>query len=96
MTLRRLLTANPQTFIDVSVLGYLSMFRAEQIGVGSIIQGDGTIAILNDEIAAAGWPGPVRAQDKIIIDGRFWIILGSSEVCEGSNVIGHTISVRGG
>lgn len=96
MVLRRLLTANPSTFTDVTVMGYLALFRAEQVGVGSIIQGDGTVQILNDEVAAAGWPGPVRAKDQMVIDGRIWTVLGSAEVWEGGNLIGYSINVRGG
>lgn len=94
MTLRRLLTTSTST--DVTVQGYLSMYRPDQIGIGSIALGDGTVQILNDEIATAGWPGPIRARDQMIIDGRIWTILGAAQVCEGSTVIGYTISVRGG
>lgn len=94
MTLRRLLT--PSSVQDVTVQGYLAMYRPEQVGIGSIIQGDGTVQILNDEIAAVGWPGPVRARDQMIIDGRIWTVMGAAQVCEGEAVIGYTISVRGG
>lgn len=94
MTLRRPLTTS--TVTDVTVQGYLALFRPEQVGTGSIVQGDGTIQILNDEILASGWPGPVRAGDKMVIDGRIWLVTGAAEVFEGSNVIGHSINVRGG
>jgi hypothetical protein len=94
MTLRRQLTTS--TKIDVTVQGFLTLFRADQVGMGSIMQGDGIVAILNDEIATASWPGPGRSRDQMIIDGRTWAVLGSTPIYEAGVCIGHSISVRGG
>lgn len=96
MTLRRLLTANPSTSVEVTLLGFLSMFSADQVGTGDIMQGDGSVAILNDEIEAAAWPGPPRARDQMIIDGRVWNVRGSNPIYEADVCIGHNLSVRGG
>ena len=38
--------------------------------IGGIIQGDRQVTITNAEIADAQWPGPPRARDRCVIDGR--------------------------
>lgn len=93
MTLRRY--SSTSSHVDVAVTGTLSQYTPEQIGVGEIQQGDGTVAIMNDEILAAGWPGPPRNGDRIVIDGRTWAVKASFAVYERDNLIGHNIYVRG-
>jgi hypothetical protein len=94
MTLRRLLTTS--TKVDVTLNGFISTFRPEQIGVGAIQQGDASIAILNDEIVAAAWPGPPRTRDQMLIDGRVWTVQGSTPIYEGTDCIGYNLFCRGG
>jgi hypothetical protein len=94
MTLRRLLTTS--TISDVTVMGYLVMFKPDAVGTGSVMQGDATVSILNNEILACAWPGPPRQRDQMVIDGRIWSVQGSTPLWEGTTCIGHDIYVRGG
>lgn len=94
MMLRRLLTTATHT--DVTVQGYISLFHAEQPGQGSLMQGDSVLTLTNDEIAASGWPGPPRARDQVVADGRIWTIIGSKPVYDGAMLIGHSCQIRGG
>lgn len=64
--------------------------------VGGLMQGDQRVEILNDEIAAAGWPGPPGKPDRLLIDGRTSTLQGARPICEGSGLIGWSLWVRGG
>lgn len=94
MTLRRL-TAAGAAPTDVAVQGHLKAYRPEQL-TGDIRMGDAQVAILNDEISAAAWPGPPRARDQMVIDGRLWSVQGAFPVYEGATCIGFDVWVRGG
>ena len=94
MTLRRQTGVNPATYLDLPVAGRLSAYRPEQLQ-GGVQQGDASVAILNDELAAAGWSAP-RAKEAIVIDGRTWQIIGVRAAYERSMVIGFALWVRGG
>lgn len=94
-TLRRQTGVNPSTFSDLAVAGYLSTYRPEQL-TGGVQMGDASVAILNDEILAAAWPGPPRSKDAMIIDGRTWQVIGARAIFERTAVIGFAIWVRGG
>ena len=86
---------NPITEIAVGLLGVMRGYRPEQLN-GDIRQGDSNVAILNDEIAAAAWPGPPHVNDKLTIDGVDWTIQGAFNVWDGTTLIGHDLWVRGG
>lgn len=93
MTLRRPLTTT--TVSDVTVAGIDRAYKPEQVA-GDIRQGDRMVAILNDEITAAGWPGPPRPRDLMLIDGLQATVEGSFAIYDGAVCIGHDIQVRGG
>lgn len=90
-------TMQPPANIDVTVQCRTprQLFRAEQ-SVQGLVQGDEEAWILNDEIAAAGWPGPPKAGDTMIIDGANWSVVGNRAVYAGPLLIGHNITIRGG
>lgn len=85
----------PVTAVGLPVNGFFSMYRPDEIS-GDIKQGDAEVALTNDELAASNWTSPPRARDQIMIDGRTWQIVDAYPVYEGSDVIGHTLWVRGG
>ncbi|HEY0182350.1 MAG TPA: hypothetical protein VGC09_06025, partial [Rhodopila sp.] len=80
MTLRR---ANPADGgivpADLTVQGFLFPYAPERIA-GPVRQGDAQVQMLADEIAAAGWPGPPRAGDWLVVDGATWLIQGANPV----------------
>ena len=81
---------------DLDVRGTLNSYRPESVPVGGDVkQGDGQVNIMNDEIAAAGWPTP-RKTDQLSIDGRTWAVMGAVPVYDGPALIGWTLWVRGG
>lgn len=94
MTLRRQTAASPVTFTDVSVRAASAMYQPDQITEG-LKQGDRKLSILNDEIAAAGWPGPPRTGDKVLVDSTTLNVLGSVALYDGTALVGHRMSVRG-
>jgi hypothetical protein len=92
MLLRR--QATPGVFTDVIVQGTDRAYKPEQ-EPGDIRQGDRMVSILADEIAAAGWPGPPRARDRIDIDGRSNGIEGAFAIYEGAVCIGYDFHIKG-
>jgi hypothetical protein len=90
---RRVGTTN--TFQDVTVSGVAQGYDPGEI-VGDIAQGDQRVTMGNSEIAAAGWPGPPRRGDIIVIDGRNWTVQGSNPRTLGAQVLVHYAHVRGG
>jgi hypothetical protein len=93
--LRRLLSTTSS--LDVALTGYLTMFQPDKVGVGSIMQGDASVAILQDELdIEPAWTGLPRARDQMVIDGRIWTVIGSSPVYDGETLLGHTLHCRGG
>ena len=95
-TLRRQTVTSPETYVSVTVTGFLRSYRPDQIA-GALQQGDWALEICNFEIAAAAWPGPPRPGDEIL-DGSAagYAVIGAAPVYEGGDVIGHTLSLRGG
>ena len=63
--------------------------------IGNIIQGDRQVAISNAEIADAQWPGPPRANDRCVIDGRTTTILACDTRRLRNEIVLHLIQVRG-
>lgn len=95
MTLQRQTGVNPTVYTTASVTGIMHTYRPDQIS-GDIRQGDSEVRILDDDIVTAGWPGPPHAKDSIIIDGKTWLILGSQELYDGTELCAHWLWVRGG
>lgn len=94
MLLRRQTTASPPAFTTVALQGVTRDFTPET-APGDLKQGDKRLVILNDEIAAAGWPGPPRVRDSIVDNGTEWAVLGSMPAWDGPQLIGHVMWVRG-
>jgi hypothetical protein len=92
VTLRRQTTGAP---IDVVCMARVDLFRPEQF-VGGILQGDRQVVLSNDEIAAAGWPGPPRKGDQMIIQGRTTVVQGAASIYIKGAVVRHDLQVRGG
>lgn len=98
MTLRRPGTPN----IDVVVQG--KRYQPEGGAKGGEIAGAGTvrqallyIKISNAEIAAASWPGPPQARDRLIIGTRHYILEGDADTRkQGSTTVAHFLVVKGG
>lgn len=95
MTIRRQTGVNPVVFSAVEVAAAVTAFRPEQL-IGGVQQGDMRAEILNDEIADAAWPGPPRAKDSLLVDGKAWQIVGATPVFDGALCIGHALWIRGG
>lgn len=93
MQLSRAVAVGDRT--TVALRGVFSGYKPEQWTAG-VIQGDGQVATLNDEIEAAGWPGPPRTKDSIMFDGATWRVMGALVVRDGVFIIGHLLWVRGG
>jgi hypothetical protein len=89
---RRIGTSN--TFNDVSVLGLAVGYAPEEL-VGGITQGDKRAILSNAEIAAAGWPGPPRRGDILVIDGQPYTVQAPDPRWIGAGYVGHVLQVRG-
>lgn len=95
VTLRRQTSARPPAFDDVTVQAFFHAFQSERITEG-LKQGDRLAEILNDEIAAASWPGPPKAGDAIMVDGASLQVLpGVAILYDGTTPLGFSIPVRG-
>lgn len=94
MTLRRQTQASPPLFTDVVLKGATARFEPQN-SPPDVRQGDEQVLILNDEITAAGWPGPPRARDSLTDDGKVWAVQGARSVYDGGTLVGHYLWVRG-
>lgn len=67
--LRRLTGTGPaQVQTDVAVVAVVRGLKPEALVAGSgLVQGDRMAIITNHEIAAAGWPGPPRKGDRLVL-----------------------------
>lgn len=63
--------------------------------VGGIAQGDRKVTIGMGEINAAFWPAPVRAGDKVVIDGRTTTVQGAEPRYAGTVCVMQVLQVRG-
>lgn len=95
MTLRRQTATSPAVFSDVTVRAAAVAYQPEAIA-GDLKMGDLRVSILNDEIAAASWPGPPRARDQMTIDGKTYVLQAATPRYDGETLVGFTIWVRGG
>jgi hypothetical protein len=90
------LASTGRTAASVTVNGVAQGFKPEEF-VGDVIRGDQRVQISDAEIAAASWPGPPRKGDKIVIDGRAWILRADAETkFLGTAALAHVLHVRGG
>ena len=95
MLLRRLVAnSNPLAFVDVTLQGFARSYNPEEL-VGGVMQGDQQVATLNDEIAAAAWPGPPARGDRLVIDGHATVLQGAMALFEGARLIGWNLWTRG-
>jgi hypothetical protein len=93
MVLRRVAGCD-EADLDVTVFGTASLAPAAPSE--GITQALGTVTISNAEIAGAGWPGPPRAGDRLVIDGRAVTIQGPVDTKYlGSSVLVHICMVKG-
>jgi len=98
MTLRRQLTAEPQTFSDVTAYGkrYRPEGQAATEVVGDVGQVRLNIIISNAEIAAAAWAGPPIKGDILVIDGRDYELIADADTRKvGSVIVQHRLTVVG-
>jgi len=95
MTLRRQLTVSPQTYADLTVQGFDRAFQPQEIQ-GGVRQGDRRVEILNDELAAAGWPALRGQVLRLVIDGTTVTVVDAFPLYEGATLIGHSLWCRGG
>ncbi len=79
---------------DLSVKAKVRFFSPAEL-VGGIIQGDRRAAIGNAEIAAAGWPGPPKKGDFLVIDGAARAVQACNSVKIGDDYAMHVLQVRG-
>jgi hypothetical protein len=92
MILRRITNSAP---VSVTLMGKHTAYLPQEL-TGAVRQGDVRIAVGQDEIAAAGWPTPIRSPDEISIDGQTFTVQGAVPVYEGTTLIGWKIHARGG
>lgn len=99
MTLRRN-TLGPngvQVPLDVTIYGVSRNYAPHELVSGSgIMQGDTEVTFSNAQIAAAQWPGPPKAGDVIIFDGRNAVVQGKPEPKSlGTELLVFVAQVRG-
>lgn len=90
MTLRRVGTPN----IDVTVYGAPNGYVPGEL-VGEVIQG-ATLVIFSDlPLQAASWPGPLRPNDKLIMDGVPRNVVADEPKYLGTDILAHFCQVKG-
>jgi len=94
VVLRRRVSSNPDVFADVSVTAVVRGYQPQEL-VGGIQQGDKDVIIGDLEIAAAGWPGPPRVKDLVVIRGVTHSVQGVDTLQAGSATVRHNLTVRG-
>ncbi|WP_075800251.1 hypothetical protein [Roseomonas gilardii] len=80
--------------VSVTLTGFPRTYRPEEIQ-GGVQANDQQVEILNDEIAAAGWPVPPGNPDRLVIDGRTSTVKGARPIYDGPALIGWSIWVSG-
>ncbi|MBP2233086.1 hypothetical protein J2847_006421 [Azospirillum agricola] len=66
VVLRRQLPTTPVSFATVVVQGLERAFGVHELA-GAIVQGDHQVIVLEEELAAAGYPLPVQHNDLVVI-----------------------------
>lgn len=98
VTLRRLSgTGAGQTATDVACTAIVAWIGAAELAPGSgLMQGDRRVTITNHEIAAAGWPGPPRKSDRVVIAGAVTAVAAPVETRRHAGQVDrHVMIVRG-
>ena len=93
-TLQRLTGTTTQVRQDVVCQAIVRGYEPVQL-IGGITWGDRQVAISNVEIADAQWPGPPRANDRCVIDGRTTTIQACDTRRLRNEIVLHLIQVRG-
>lgn len=96
-TLRRLTGTGPsQTSTDVEVTAVVRSYRAEELAAGTgLQQGDRQVIITNHEIAEAGWPGPPRKNDRLVLAGALTTVQSVETRYLGTAIDRHVMVARG-
>ena len=94
VTLQRLTGTTTQVRHDVVCQAIVRGYEPVQL-IGGITWGDRQVAISNVEIADAQWPGPPRANDRCVIDGRTTTIQACDTRRLRNDIVLHLIQVRG-
>ena len=90
VTLRR--PGAPPT--DVACLSFVRGFSSEEMN-GGLISGDRSAIVSDKEIAAAGWPGPPRKGDQLVVRGRTATLQNVETVVLGDVIVRHNLTIRG-
>lgn len=80
---------------DLDVVGVVQGYEAHELE-DDIFQGDRRVIISNEEIDDAGWPGPPRRGDQIMIDDKTAAVQSVETQRLRGQIAKHTIQVRGG
>ncbi|WP_338928380.1 hypothetical protein WDZ11_14805 [Roseomonas mucosa] len=83
-----------QAEVSVTLLGMPRAYRPQEIQ-GGVQANDQQVEILNDEIAAAGFPMPPDQYTRLVVDGRTTTIKGVRGVYDGALLIGWSIWTKG-
>lgn len=92
-TLRRRV-GTTSSFTDVTVAAVTANYQPQEL-IGTIQQGDRKAVVSNSEIETAGWSGPPRKGDLLVIDGQSTTIQTSVPMYDQTRVIAHILQVRG-
>ena len=79
---------------DLPLIGFVRGYSLDEL-TGDLIQGDREIRISNVEIAAAGWPGPPRDGDRVLIDGKLTTVQSAETRKLRGRIAMHVLQVRG-
>lgn len=78
----------------LNLIGFVRGYKPDEL-TGAIDQGDREVRISDVEIAAAGWPGPPRKGDLLLIDGKPTAVQSCSSPKLRGRVAMHILQVRG-
>lgn len=92
-TLIRLATRT-QPRVEVK-LKCVPTFTAPGEATGGVVQGRVDVRISNKEIAASGWPAPVRRGDQIVIAETVYTVQGVQVAAPGGVIAEHIMQVMG-
>jgi hypothetical protein len=71
------------------------VFGAPSTTTGGVVQSHDEIRISNAEIAASGWPLPIRRGDQIILGGQTYTVQGVTTASPGGFPAEHFLQVMG-
>jgi hypothetical protein len=79
---------------DVTVYAYVKGAAPSEL-IGKLKQFKSDVVISNREIAAATWPGPPKADDFLVIDGRPRTVVSVEPKYLGGEILVYAINVSG-